>query len=152
MRCAKNWQLNLEALSKLSEGANVELTGLRAFAESLSNDRLGVMANTESKMGKAKHGFICIGWWQTETVIHNDQTFTFSPFGIGRIDGWILMDWQRTEVCDIGHKHAVERWHNHPSLAPRKKEPPVPHIPREVWRKLKRKTKDVEKAPWPGRD
>jgi hypothetical protein len=110
------------------------------------------MANTESKMGKAKHGFICIGWWQTATVVHKDQTFTFSPFGLGQIDGWILMDWQRTEVCDMGHKHAVERWHNSPSLTPRKKEPPAPHIPREVWRVLKRKTKDVEKEPWPGQD
>lgn len=97
-----------------------------------------------------KKGFICIAPWQTETVRHKDCVFTFSPFGLGKIDGWILMSWQRTKTCDMGHHHGVEFWHHHTSMFT--KPLPVPHIPRAIWRALARKTKNVKKLPWPGND
>lgn len=102
-------------------------------------------------MGK-RHEFICIAHWQTETVRHKDREFTFSPFGLGQIDGWVLMDWRRVKICDMGHRHTVEHWHNFPSLEPQKKEPPVPHVPREVWRELAKKTETTEKQSWPGQN
>ena len=104
-------------------------------------------------MAKTKDGFVCIGWWQTETVTHKDRVFTFSPFGLGQIDGWALMSWSRLEKCDKGHSHVVNQWHHFSSLLPPKTDhDPAPHVPRAVWRALLRKTLGVKKAPWPGRD
>ena len=99
-------------------------------------------------MSKPQTTLICIAHWQTETIEHGDRIFTFSPFRIGQIDGWVLMSWQRSTICDMGHKHGTYFWDN--GLELKNKE--YPHIPREVWRALRRKTKNVKKEPWPGSD
>ena len=105
-------------------------------------------------MAKLKEAFVCIGWWQTETVIHKDRTFMFSPFGLGQIDGWALMSWLKSEKCEMGHSHVVSQWHNTSSslLLPKTGHDSAPHVPRAVWRALLRKTRWVKKEPWPGRN
>jgi len=95
---------------------------------------------------------VCVATWQTKTVLYRDRQFMFSPFGLGRIDGWVLLRWRRLRKCDLGHYHAVERWDHPWGLSPGRGAPPVPLIPREVWRELGRKTKNAQKQPWPGGD
>ena len=103
-------------------------------------------------MGKSGVGFICIAHWQHETVRHKDRVFTFSPFGLGQIDGWVLMAWQRMAACSLGHRHDIDSWFNQSTLIGRKDNDKPPLVPRSVWRELSRKTKNVKKAPWPGSD
>ena len=77
-----------------------------------------------------------------------DHEFTFCPYGIGRIDGWVLQYWKQVKKCDMGHEHAINVWRM-PIVEPKKKEKP-PEVPEVERKMLLKKTKKAKLKHYPG--
>jgi hypothetical protein len=105
-------------------------------------------------MSLRKGIWIPIIWWQTESVTRETpielKQWTFSPVGLAKIGGWVLTYYTLSIPCSLNRWHIKSQWDH--VFAESGGEGP-PEIPKDVWRELRQKTKNIKKSdPWPGRD